>query len=419
MATRPKRPGKWAEPPVAEGGRLATRPKRPGKWAEPPVAEGGRLALGLAVAGVTAGALLLVGGGPAGAVVPAGSAGGSAGGPAVGSTGPAPVDLGRLRGLDTAANAINSTGVVVGGSSGEPEVGHGFRWSGGTRTELPAGADNPAEIDDAGQIAGTTIGSRPNPGFVIRGGALVPLSFIVTGQGPSGDVVGRSDAGGVVHAQRWRAGTTTDLGTLGGGYSAAVAVNSHGVVIGESTTADGLLLGAVWSGSGGTAGGAGRWTALPVPAGAQAHPLAINGAGDIAGYTVDATGTSHPALWRGGRLTILGSGVGYAVAINDAGQIAGTYQNQAFRWAGGVLSPVPLAAGTHSSAAAINASGTVVGDAVAAGGGTRPFRWSATGVTQLAPLAGGGDASAQAVNDRGQVVGRASAPDGQHAALWN
>jgi len=43
LATRPKRPGEWAEPPVAEGGRLATRPKRPGEWAEPPVAEGGRL----------------------------------------------------------------------------------------------------------------------------------------------------------------------------------------------------------------------------------------------------------------------------------------------------------------------------------------------------------------------------------------
>jgi len=43
LPTRPKRPGEWAEPPVAEGGRLPTRPKRPGEWAEPPVAEGGRL----------------------------------------------------------------------------------------------------------------------------------------------------------------------------------------------------------------------------------------------------------------------------------------------------------------------------------------------------------------------------------------
>jgi len=44
LANRPKRPGEWAEPPVAEGGPLATRPKRPGEWAEPPVAEGGPLA---------------------------------------------------------------------------------------------------------------------------------------------------------------------------------------------------------------------------------------------------------------------------------------------------------------------------------------------------------------------------------------
>jgi probable HAF family extracellular repeat protein len=39
-----------------------------------------------------------------------------------------------------------------------------------------------------------------------------------------------------------------DLGTLGGAYSSAAAINDHGQIVGESLTADGAYHAALWVG---------------------------------------------------------------------------------------------------------------------------------------------------------------------------
>jgi len=53
-------------------------------------------------------------------------------------------------------------------------------------------------------------------------------------------IVGASDVSpGVAHAFAYSGGAMRDLGTLGGGYSAAFGVNDRGDIVGEAETADG------------------------------------------------------------------------------------------------------------------------------------------------------------------------------------
>src|SRR6266446_6992546 len=81
---------------------------------------------------------------------------------------------------------------------------------GGTRSIAHA-------VNDSGQVAGgrEPVAGRPGPPGAINA---------------SGQVVGESDtAGGSRHAFSWTAaGGMIDLGTLGGAYSAATAVNDSG-----------------------------------------------------------------------------------------------------------------------------------------------------------------------------------------------
>jgi probable HAF family extracellular repeat protein len=252
-------------------------------------------------------------------------------------------------------------------------------------------------------------------------------------------------------AQSPRAYDADDLGTLGGTYLLASAMNNNGDIVGSGTTADGTLHAFRWTRSGGLED-------LGTFGGLEAQATGINDSGDILGFYFDeefvphafllpAGGTMQPIAdvfqpsglgandWftgmsanarpfratPGTAIQDLGAFIGFGTAVNGNGDTTGyswhedppspTSQPTAFRYsdAAGFVD-LGTFGGTWSYAYAINATGTVVGGASTAAGVQRAFRavpgspLQDLGTPLADPESG---AVAYGLNDAGDVVGQA------------
>ena len=175
-------------------------------------------------------------------------------------------------------------------------------------------------------------------------------------------------------------------------------------------------------------------TALDPPAGyTDSHPIGLNAAGDIAGYS-GASGF----LWKNGVKTDLGNfhapfpstNATLGLALNAARQVVGWStiavfgldHQRAFVWQNGVMSELQtLPNYLDSQANGINTSGQVVGDTwhPIVGSGTRALLWRG-GVAQDLGTLGGLASTAKAINDGGQIVGSSFLADHTtaHAFVW-
>jgi probable HAF family extracellular repeat protein len=266
----------------------------------------------------------------------------------------------------------------------------------------------------------------------------------------------------------------TDLGTLGGSFSRANAINSRGQIVGGSynRTPDPTIAGSnevravLWD--------RGRKTDLGTLGGPDANQIngnvtgasGINDSGQVVGgatYNAEidpacnsdaqqaGEACNHAFLWARGQLTFLGTLGGVtdmgnsfslANAINDRGQIVGASfvktpdpnnpgkpQVHAFLWARGKmteLGALPGQLSTYSQAFAINDRGQVVGESGFRDAEGHPFIWSKGVMTDIGTQ-GGPTGCAQASNNEGQVVGFAdtTVPDSSnpgrylsHAFVW-
>jgi probable HAF family extracellular repeat protein len=210
-----------------------------------------------------------------------------------------------------------------------------------------------------------------------------------------------------------------DIGTLPGGTgSTAFAVNRTRQVVGVSLTigASGGLEnhGFLWSQ--GTMRDLGNLGFIPAGGRAYSQAIAINDAGKVVGEANRTDGQVHAFLWVNGVMRDLGTLGGTqssAAAINGAGQVAGfstlaaapgaTPVTHAFRWQNGVMKDLGTLGGDYSRAFGINAVGEVVGESRTADGRIHAFRWSNGRMTDLLPLAG--RSQALAINKGGRVAG--------------
>jgi len=231
--------------------------------------------------------------------------------------------------------------------------------------------------------------------------------------------------------------TVTNLGSLGGGESDALAINNNGQVTGYSYTGKTITLKTccggcypggphnpcvehlyhafVWSN--------GTMTDLGTLGGNFSQGDSINLSGQVVGSADTATGSSS-FLWNGTKMTAL-SGVG-AYAINDSGQIAGACTDSTGSYpcvdSNGTFTRLPQPANpavTCGGASAINNNGQAIGTCGDTSSEPHAILWQNGTATDLGTF-GGPSGVAAAINNNGQVAGYAmTSTDAQHGFLWS
>ena len=212
--------------------------------------------------------------------------------------------------------------------------------------------------------------------------------------------------------------TETNMGSLGGGFTDATAINASGQVTGYSNTDKQIQVSCppqkygqpkkcfepiehAFLYSNGT------MTDLGTLGGIGSEGLAINDSGQVVGWSQTKAGTSDAFLWNGTRMTDLGPlSQFYPHGINDSGQIAGTCnQSSPCVDSNGAFTTLPDPPGlTCSGAAAINNNGQVLGSCGDPSGNSHGVVWT-NGTPTVLPTLGGPYFAPTAINNNGDVVG--------------
>jgi probable HAF family extracellular repeat protein len=278
--------------------------------------------------------------------------------------------------------------------------GGGGSQSAGPATGQPAG--------NAKQVTEATLSTVPAdfPYTITLLGTLSGDSYAVA-VNDRGQVTGNYlDENGQPNAFIWRQGSMSSVMRLG----QASAINNQGQVVGwrEATgqpeafryDPDGrsYML---------NTGGAGK-------------ALAINEAGQAAGRLTVAT--EQAFVEDKGNLQIISGGVnGYAVAMNNVGQIlVKEITADGFRtllWENGVMTDLGSLGGPCIQGQDVNDAGQVVGWAQTAAGEYHAFIWEHGVMSDLAPLVGS-FSSAIAINNQGRILLKSSTATGEHTFLF-
>ncbi|MHC4637384.1 MAG: HAF repeat-containing protein [Planctomycetota bacterium] len=250
-------------------------------------------------------------------------------------------DLGTLGGLRSCAYAINDSNQVVGWADNASGYGWGCLWENGAVTNL-------------GNLGNTPKCQPPySEGYAINNTGVTVGVTTTTVDLPNPECQ--------KHAFLWENGEMADLGTLGGNYSIARAVNDSSQVVGYANSRAFL-----WED--------GIMTDLGTLGGSHSYALGLNNAGQVVGYSENASVNNRAFLWDNNTMTnlgTLGGSVSYAYGINDANQVVGyskdsTGDNRAFLWENGVMTDLntllPEGAGWELLYASdINNNGQIVG----------------------------------------------------------
>jgi probable HAF family extracellular repeat protein len=263
----------------------------------------------------------------------------------------------------------------------------------------------------------------PSGYSVINMGLLGGTAGVVFDINSHGAVVGGSTTAnnGPAHAFLFSHGKMSDLGTLGGADSQSTGINDAGEVVGASMTSPNSQQSDLFLYRDGhmTDLGALDFTKL-------FGDIKINNHGDVIGL---ALSDGDASLLRHGRKIDLGelAGLGSAArALNDNDEVVGyspitetgsTLVDNAFLYNHGKMTDLGTLGGSDSLANDINDRGTIVGLSSTASGANHAFLFSHGHMTDLGTL-GGGQSVAGAINDSAEVVGTSLTSAGvSHAFL--
>jgi len=271
----------------------------------------------------------------------------------------------------------------------------------------------PRDIDERGGVIGSAdVGGGVARAFSWRDGVLTDLGTL---GGSGSDALATNDRGEVVgysalpggttptRAVLWKDGAIVDLGTLGGDFSIAGDIDNAGRIVGNSLTSSGETHAFVWEG--------GTMTDLGTLGGSFSTALRINDRGQILGRSRTAGDAAvHAVLWEDGEMTDLGP---YVPELNARGQILLAASPEAYLWERGSRTTiVPFGDAMSTSAFGLNDRGQVIG-AVARPTGPTTFLWDDGRTTEV-----GAGLTLLALNNHAEVVGYAGTGADPRAFVW-
>jgi probable HAF family extracellular repeat protein len=183
----------------------------------------------------------------------------------------------------------------------------------------------------------------------------------------------------------------------------------------------------------------GQLTDLGTLGGLASSPSAINSSGVVVGQSQDRTGQYFPFMFNGGPMFSLGSFGGSlpscnAAGVNISGEAVGTCLSpggyfRAFYVLKGFKDFDPSHISYSSEATAINDSGVAVGLSkrvrcsqyslnFCEGPAWRPTIFFPNGTIQVLGSLSSGDAGANSINNPGDIVGYSAAPGGWHGFIY-
>ena len=294
--------------------------------------------------------------------------------PAAATTTYTMTDLGNLGGGVSQGFGINASGEVVGRSylnkvfffkcgrhtchftQNDP-----FSWIAGRMTDL--GTFNAMTMSEANAVnsTGDVVGGSNSDAFLVHNGKMTNLGpGEATGINGFGEIVGNSQGAFLISGGKRT--TLPDLSSYGGGgFSGASGINDNHQIVGSSDNASGYSHAVMWSN--------GTVTDLGTLGGTQSAAYAINNLGQVTGWAHTASEATHVFLWSNGTMTDLGTfGLDpVGEAINNHGVIVGQSGNGAWIWSNGTFQNlnnlIPPGSGfTLNDATAINDNGQIVAD---------------------------------------------------------